>query len=145
MLVGLDSLLRVLMSELAVTLGILVVPLLWSQYQKHRERKKRDALRVQLERAQEQQPPHPQPTSSLLPNMAAADPSLPLPAQKQSLTPILKFILACLCAHQIWIGWKMYYDRPVNIFTTLDLPVTTLVSNIRRQLLSALGTPHLLS
>ncbi|KAG8853748.1 hypothetical protein FRB96_008002 [Tulasnella sp. 330] len=139
------------MSELAVTVGVVIAPILWVQYQKRREQKRRDVQLARLVREQQQQQSQQQPssTSSFLPNAATTDYSLQLPPQKQSLTPTLRFILACLCVHELWIVWKVYFDRPTNIFTLLDMPITTLVSKIRRELLSALDAdteelpPHL--
>ncbi|KAG8997409.1 hypothetical protein FRB94_007686 [Tulasnella sp. JGI-2019a] len=131
------------MSELAVSIGVIVAPIAWYAYQRRRAQKQREALLAELEREQSQHAP--QPTSPLIPNATSTDPSLQLQQQpgKESLTPTLKFILVCLIIHELWIAWEMYYDRPTNIFTTLNMPITTLVSKLRREILEALGTQDL--
>lgn len=139
------------MSELAFTVGVVVLPIIWRKYQSHKAQKERTRLLAELERRQAEEqhaqaaprlPPNP---SSLLPNTGQPIPHQGMPNDasglpgKQQLTPTLRFILGCLVVHQVFIAWKVYAQRPPNIFNALNLPVTTLVSRIRRDLATSLG------
>lgn len=131
------------MSELAWTVAVIAVPFLWTQYRRIQNNRAHRALVAQIERQQRQdsQPPPSILTAATLNHSAApvVGPAGPASSAKQRLTPTLQFILVCLIIHEGWIIWEIVYDQPINIFVAMDVPVTTLVSKLKKLLLEFSG------
>ena len=64
------------------------------------------------------------------------------PPEKQALTPILKFSLTCLILHTLYVAIEVYLNHPTNMFTALQIPLTTPVSALKAKIRGYSGEPY---